>query len=195
MLRCVGFLLMVGSLIACDDSATKTGNGGDSVADGSGGKSSANNTGSGGQSGGAGSGTTGGKAGAASTVVVPRTKKLGDLSEADLTSLCMSHQAEFDSLADPCTGVGFDASSEAACKEAEAACKKEPANQGSQIDCTNVDANDVKGCNATVGEFADCLTTLAAYFKQLTCANFQDPPQTPACFTTIQQECPSLFGP
>ena len=122
------------------------------------------------------------------------SKKLQDVTESELKSLCESHADQLNGLADPCLGEGLQESTQAECDAAVKMCEKDVAGQTDSIDCASADTKDVANCAVTVGEFEDCLQDIGTFIHGLTCAQVGKTLTAPACFDSLTKKCPSLFG-
>lgn len=136
-----------------------------------------------------------------------RDKQLSELTDADARTACSNIAAEDLSLdlsrEQECTLAGvYSSETPAGCEEVRTAClaaeptEPEPTEP---TDCSGATAEDVAGCDATVGEFEDCLnaqyTGQVDYLNALSCddAGTEIRIPTPTECQSIEAACPGLI--
>jgi hypothetical protein len=131
--------------------------------------------------------------GGSNTGGVPPSTALKDVTKDDLIALCKANESKLNSL-NTCTTVGLQESTQTACQASVSECEKSSATaQYSGVDCNGADTTGLTSCTVTVGEFADCLDELQSYLSSLGCKDAGKPITPPACFSSIQKQCASLF--
>ncbi|RLB45627.1 MAG: hypothetical protein DRJ42_29510 [Deltaproteobacteria bacterium] len=137
-----------------------------------------------------------------------RGKKLSAVTDAEAQAACMSVTTE--TLAPEvswerqCTGAAvFGTATPDACAAARTGCLEmdpPPPEPTEPTDCSTASASDLAGCDATVGQFEDCMnasyTAYIDYINALSCADAGmefDEPNPPEC-QTLEALCPGFFG-
>jgi hypothetical protein len=137
---------------------------------------------------------------------VNQSAVLGDLSQADAEAMCADVASQVNNIlsqSQACLLEGFMelafGGDEATCTAAVAACESSGADP--VIDCSMVDASDLAGCTATVGEFLNCLKDGQQALKQvmggLSCtSSLMDlaalDVDTPQSCVDLEAKCPGL---
>jgi hypothetical protein len=124
------------------------------------------------------------------------SKKISELTDEEAGNWCKSHIADFEQVAkSSCIFEGLDMDNEQKCETARSACQAEANSDTSSVECESADVSDLGNCEATVGEFENCLHQLVKYMDNITCAMISGPiSATPTCYTTLSSKCPSMFG-
>jgi hypothetical protein len=142
---------------------------------------------------------------------VSSSKKMNELTDEEVTKVCKAlskYDANMGST--DCTMQGLSADSKAECEQVRSACIAENNSYetagnsggaaGSGYDnedyCNGLDASNVKGCPATVGELDSCVKSFANYMKSLSCdiLDGSKSSQPPSCTTSLISKCPAVFG-
>jgi hypothetical protein len=146
-----------------------------------------------------------------STGGVSSSKKMNELTDEEVTRVCKAlSEYDADMGSAHCTTEGLAADNKAECEQVQSACIAENNSYetagssggaaGSGYDdeayCEGLDASNVQGCTATVGELDSCVKSFANYMKSLSCDMLDGSKslQPPSCATSLTNKCPTVFG-